>query len=173
MSNPVSIKVTGFDELANAFGRLSQESWQEVAEAVDEGAKILQTAIAQEAPQGTVGDFQRAGAFDIKNSRTKGGVFVWVAPSSKMKSTMKRWKKYGAMTLAALALWCEFGHVTVKEGDPGVTKSGKKRSKNYLASHGFRTAKNPFFTRAYKMSQDKIKAAIEAHMSAWLSKQGK
>lgn len=173
MSNPVSIKVTGFDELADTFGRMSQEAWKECGEAVDAGAKILITEVAHQAPEGTVGDFQRQGAFDIRNSRTKGGVFVWVAPSSKMKSTMKRWAKYGAMTMAAIALWCEFGHATTKEGDPGVTKKGRKRSKSYLVSHGFRTAKNPFFTRAYDTSAPKIKAAIEAHMSAWLDKQGK
>jgi hypothetical protein len=73
------------------------------------------------------------------------------------------------MKMAAIALWCEFGHETNKEGDPGLTKSGRKRSKNYLVSHGFRTLKNPFVTRAYMRVRGAAQAAIENHIKQWLA----
>jgi hypothetical protein len=169
VSSAIKVKITGLDELVKRLEGLPEGCRAAVSEAVEAGAKEFQSEIARQAPEGTVNDFKRANAFDIQKSKSKTKISWFIAPSSKLKSTMTRWKAKGAMTLAALAIWCEFGHETTQEGDPGLTKKGRKRSKNYLVSHGFRTAKNPFVTRGYLIARGRAQAAIESRMKRWLA----
>jgi HK97 gp10 family phage protein len=173
MSNPVKFKITGLDELVKRLEKLSEDVRPVVSDAVEDGAKAFQKAVVSQAPDGAGHDFSRHDAFDIQKSKSKTKISWFVAASSKLKSTMTRHNAAGPMILRQIVYWCEFGHVTGKEGDPGLTKKGRKRSKNYLASHGFRTAKNPFVSRAFYMSREKVQAAVIGRLKAWLDKQGK
>ena len=167
MPNPVTVKITGLSELEHQLNwMLPGKAERLVKEAVAEASKVVTTAIANEAPAGMQQDFKRPGAFNVlfRKGLTQLGrstaVDAVVAASTKMQSSSKYHSggpgrraahaAYAAMTMAALAIWVEFGHYTFA----GLTAAGKKRGKKWQAAHGAKTPANPFFTRGWELSKN-------------------